>query len=172
MKFCMSYGMASIQISKDDWALNGAVEEWLLNNAVFQKRGSLTATSATIARNIRGLKTSPRYEKFSSKEAPPCNSFSTKVDGLSTLRTPKQTQSRSGSWGYSPEPIKKLLLEIQAAVDGKRQIVTYTAVLTGPTPTWTKRSAGPSRSFDSVCLDSELKDELINFISDYLHPED
>ncbi len=165
----MSYAMASVTISKGDRALHECVQEWKSAHAMFRTRRSLTAQSAshnaqadcmndTEGGNII-FGSSPRTEFI-------------RYEGQLFIYTEGQSHFTIWCFGYSPKRIQKLLCSLQVAeavaVETRGQTEVWSATSYGD---WDLQSVKIRRSLVSVCLDSNVKNMLVDDIEDYLHPE-
>ena len=167
-KWMMSHAMASVTIKKsDDETLYDNVKSWILTKAVFRERSSLSVTSAVSSRN-KGDKITGRDLVFRGD-----NKFQFfKHNKTWFIFTEEQGWNEMKIWclGWSPKKIQALLKEIQDIDAKKEEVVVYTARQSYPGAgyLWERQSANHRRTLQSICLNSGVKDLLINDITDYL----
>ncbi|KAL7266137.1 hypothetical protein RUND412_011328 [Rhizina undulata] len=78
-------------------------------------------------------------------------------------------------FGRSPEPLKRLLERAREQYLNKdlSKTIVYrpTVVANMGTPSWFRCLSRPSRPLSTVVLDEKIKDELLEDMRDYLHPD-
>ncbi|KAJ9603111.1 hypothetical protein H2200_012406 [Cladophialophora chaetospira] len=171
IKFIFNHGMASVSVPGEDIDLCDAIRDWTLKNAAFKRTSSVLALSDTFARNYRGLKTS-RRQKVVFEGRSPMQFF--RVRGRWFVMEENEKNTTLWTFGYDPKPIKDLINEIQMNSSEVRDITVYNADVkknspySDPFPHWKKCTSAPPRNLDSVCLDHDVKRELIEDIGAYL----
>lgn len=166
----MSQVMGNVTISGDD-SLSEAVRKWLLEHAAYSRRSTLRGMSSYYARTCHSLK-AKRGEEVLFEGRSPLHFF--RAHGKYFVYAIDKTTEAVTIWtaGVSPEPIKLLLREIQIKSDAEEEIRISEASHTQSHPTlhWRPAAVQHSRTFDTVILDSQLKESLLEELTDYLDP--
>ena len=182
--FClwmMSHGMASVSVPHSDTYLQPTVHKWLFTKALFKWDKTLFARSTVSLRN-EGAKAPDEDTIVFEGES---RMHMVWEDGRPFLLTRKASpvlnpnQSiRMWCLGWSPKPVQDLLLKLHEEERGQIVVRIHTPLRHdlryeggGKLFTWAERTSRPSRSLNSVYLDSAMKTKLVDDIDDYLAPD-
>lgn len=168
--------MASVTILSSDKHLSSSVKSWILTKAIFRTRRALTAYSATHAQKCSiPVQVEDKTQIVFEGDAQ-IQFF--RHNGKWFAYTKEANCIKIWCLGWSPKRIQQLISEIQEEEREKEreneQIKIFAPRLNsydwGDDP-WKKRSESARRTLESVCLDSELMNFLVEDISDYLSPD-
>lgn len=158
----MSHAMASVAISNCHKSLHDHVRQWVLANAMFRKRRTLTARPEQGTNVV--FDSHSKLELFTHK-------------GGVFIYTEEVGQSKIWTLGYSTERIQELICYIQEkevkAIDSRGETRMLTPYYSqGCRTEWLVQTTKPRRSLESVCLDAEVKQMIVDDLESYFHPEE
>jgi chaperone BCS1 len=164
--------MASVTILSSDDQLSSNIKRWILTKAIFRTRRALTAYSASHAQErnlpVQGIdKTQIIFESHAQIQF-------FRHNGKWFVYTKEANGIKIWCLGWSPKRIQQLLSEIQDKEQEKEQIRVFTPQCNSSWSDnwcWGQRSKSARRTLESVCLDSELMNFLVDDLSDYLSPD-
>jgi mitochondrial chaperone BCS1 len=182
----MSNGMSSITISSEDGRLHGSFCRFLRAKKLLTSERLMSATSIEyLKHSVTGGHHRSRYHGSGKPVVfEPINKyqffwhnkrlFVTTVSNSMSVHVTGMKKQDITVWtfGWSPEPIRSMLLEAYEDAnksDGK--VLTRIFVPYRHADQWLERSSKPCRPLASVYLPEGQKQSLLDDISEYLNPE-
>ena len=180
------YYTSSIEISDDD-NLFVYVKDWLSEQQTVKPRRKLKAVTnydndaMTIDNNMLDEQDIYKYELPKPHFEPSYGSDDFYHNGRYFKATRSSVKDSDGAslkesleifcYGQTTEPIKDLLLYIrQWQLKKENALTTVWRAYTNRGCYWTRQACRPSRALQTVSLDKDQKDAVVEDINEYLHP--